>query len=140
MLSVDNPATGEIFCEIETASAEDAAQIVGRARAAADTLAELDLAERIELCSRFIDRFAANRERIARDVDALTDVKTADWSKEVTPFWRAVISVALTRRGVLGLLRAGPATVRGGLVMPLMQKGLRDGTIKFNLITATKRA
>ena len=79
-------------------------------------------------------------ERIARDVDALTDVKTADWSKEVTPFWRAVISVALTRRGVLGLLRAGPATVRGGLVMPLMQKGLRDGTIKFNLITATKRA
>ena len=48
MLSVDNPATGEIFCEIETASAEDAAQIVGRARAAADTLAELDLAERVE--------------------------------------------------------------------------------------------
>jgi len=41
---------------------------------------------------------------------------------------------------VLGLLKAGPATLRGGLVMPLMQKGLRDGTIKFNLITATKKA
>jgi tocopherol O-methyltransferase len=80
-------------------------------------------------------------ERIAKlDVENLTDVKTADWSKEVAPFWRAVIGVALTKRGVLGLLRAGPATVRGGLVMPLMQKGLRDGTIKFNLITATKRA
>jgi len=79
-------------------------------------------------------------ERIANDDDRLTDLKTADWSKEVAPFWRAVIGVALTKRGVLGLLRAGPATVRGGLVMPLMQKGLRDGTIKFNLITATKRA
>ena len=79
-------------------------------------------------------------ERIVNDDDRLTDLKTADWSKEVAPFWRAVIGVALTKRGVLGLLRAGPATVRGGLVMPLMQKGLRDGTIKFNLITATKRA
>lgn len=37
-----------------------------------------------------------------------------------------------------GLLKAGPTTIRGGLVMPLMQKGLRDGTIKFNLITARK--
>ena len=38
----------------------------------------------------------------------------------------------------MGLLKAGPATVRGGLVMPLMHQGLRRGTIRFNLITATK--
>jgi len=68
----------------------------------------------------------------------LREIKTADWSEEVKPFWRAVMAVAATPRGVLGLLKAGPATVRGGLVMPLMQKGLRDGTIKFNVITAVK--
>lgn len=68
----------------------------------------------------------------------LVDIKTADWSKEVAPFWRAVIDKALTAQGIAGLLRAGPATVRGGLVMPLMQRGLRNGTIKFNLITARK--
>lgn len=38
----------------------------------------------------------------------------------------------------VGLLKAGPTTIRGGLVMPLMQQGLRSGTIKFNLITARK--
>ena len=68
----------------------------------------------------------------------LVDVRTEDWSREVSPFWRAVIETALTRRGVIGLLKAGPSTIRGGLVMPLMSKGLRDGTIKFNLITARK--
>ena len=71
--------------------------------------------------------------------NGLQNVKTNDWSDEVKPFWKAVVSVALTVNGILGLLKAGPQTVRGGLVMPLMQKGLRDGTIKFNLITGTKK-
>ena len=70
----------------------------------------------------------------------LVDVKTEDWSKEVSPFWRAVIDTALTVEGITGLLKAGPTTIRGGLVMPLMQQGLRSGTIKFNLITARKPA
>ena len=83
---------------------------------------------------------ASDYERIVHDTGALTNVKVADWSLEVRPFWRAVTSVATSWRGIVGLLKAGPATLRGGLVMPLMQKGLRDGTIKFNLITATKKA
>ena len=37
----------------------------------------------------------------------MTDVRTADWSAEVAPFWGAVIRSALTADGVLGLLRAG---------------------------------
>ena len=68
----------------------------------------------------------------------LESIATADWSEEVRPFWKAVVKTALTPAGAWGLLRAGPATLRGGLVMPLMQKGLRDGTIKFNLMTAVK--
>lgn len=75
--------------------------------------------------------------RLFRDA-GMEDVRVADWSDEVRPFWRAVIAKALTPRGMLGLLRAGPATIRGGLVMPLMQRGLDTGAVKFNLIVATK--
>ena len=48
--------------------------------------------------------------------------------------------MATTWRGVLGLRSSEARDPARGLVMPLMQKGLRDGTIKFNLITATKKA
>ena len=68
----------------------------------------------------------------------LKDIKTADWSLEVRPFWRAVIQTALSWRGIVGLLKSGPETLRGALVMPLMTKGFKDGTISFELLTATK--
>ena len=99
---------------------------------------ELQLLDRI--CEGYyLPRWCSVAEyaRLCAD-EGLVDVRTADWSEQVSPFWRAVIRTALTWRGFLGLLRAGPATVRGGLVMPLMHEGLRRGTIRFNLITATK--
>jgi tocopherol O-methyltransferase len=68
----------------------------------------------------------------------LQGIKTDDWSADVQPFWRAVIDTALTPRGLFGLLKSGLGTIRGALVMPLMQQGLRRGLIKFNLLTATK--
>ena len=40
---------------------------------------------------------------------------------DVQPFWRAVIDTALTPRGIMGLLRSGLGTIKGALVMPLMQ-------------------
>jgi tocopherol O-methyltransferase len=83
-----------------------------------------------------IDQYRA----IATDLQ-LQGIRTDDWSADVQPFWRAVIDTALTPRGVFGLLnslRAGLGTIRGALVMPLMQRGLRRGLIKFNLLTATK--
>ena len=70
--------------------------------------------------------------------EGLKDIRTEDWSLEVRPFWRAVIKTALTWRGVLGLFKSGPETLRGALVMPLMTKGLKDGTIAFNLLTCVK--
>ncbi|KAK3241362.1 hypothetical protein CYMTET_48866 [Cymbomonas tetramitiformis] len=79
----------------------------------------------------------ADYERIAKDL-GLQDIKTEDWSKEVSPFWGAVIMSALTPQGVMGLLNAGVSTIRGALVMPLMKTGLEKGTIKFNLITGVK--
>lgn len=68
----------------------------------------------------------------------LVDVKTADWSEEVAPFWKAVIQTALTGQGLNGLLKAGWTTIKGALVMPLMAQGFQMGLIKFNLITARK--
>ena len=66
------------------------------------------------------------------------DIKTADWSAEVAPFWGAVIQSALTFEGVVGLLTAGWGTIKGALVMPLMAQGFAMGLIKFNLITGRK--
>ena len=74
---------------------------------------------------------------IASDL-GLRDIRTDDWSADVQPFWRAVIETALTPQGVMGLLKSGLGTIKGALVMPLMQQGLRRGLIRFNLLTATK--
>ena len=103
-----------------------------------------------------IDKYA----ELATDL-RLQGLRTADWSAEVQPFWRAVIDTVFSWRGFFGLLKSGPKTIQGAshvqppthtlprcvssarmhagaLVMPLMQQGLRRGLIKFNLLTGTK--
>ena len=71
--------------------------------------------------------------------EGLKDIKTADWSLEVRPFWKAVIKTALSLRGITGFFfKSGLKTLRGALIMPLMSKGLKDGTIKFTILTARK--
>lgn len=49
---------------------------------------------------------------------ACADIKTADWSEEVAPFWGEVIKSAFTAEGIGGLLRAGWTTIKGALVRP----------------------
>jgi len=73
------------------------------------------------------------------EATGLEDIKTADWSEEVSPFWGEVIKSALTVQGVIGLLRSGWTTLKGALVMPLMAQGLRTGLVKFVLLTGTKK-
>ncbi|XP_020589748.1 probable tocopherol O-methyltransferase, chloroplastic [Phalaenopsis equestris] len=68
----------------------------------------------------------------------LKDVKTADWTEKVAPFWPAVIQSALTWRGLTSLLRSGWRTIKGALVMPLMIEGYKKGLIKFTIITCQK--
>lgn len=68
----------------------------------------------------------------------LQDVRTADWTEYITPFWPAVISSALSVKGFLGLLQSGWTTMRGALAMALMVQGYQKGLIKFGLITARK--
>ncbi|XP_061946147.1 probable tocopherol O-methyltransferase, chloroplastic isoform X1 [Populus nigra] len=69
---------------------------------------------------------------------SLQDIKTADWSQYVAPFWPAVIRSALTWKGLTSLLRSGMKTIRGALVMPLMIEGYKKGLIKFAIITCRK--
>ena len=69
---------------------------------------------------------------------SLQDIKAADWSQNVAPFWPAVIRSALSWKGLTSLLRTGWKTIKGALAMPLMIEGYNKGLIKFAIITCRK--
>ncbi|XP_042430974.1 probable tocopherol O-methyltransferase, chloroplastic isoform X1 [Zingiber officinale] len=82
---------------------------------------------------------AADYVKIANSL-SLEDIKTADWSDYVAPFWPAVIRSAFTWKGFTSLLRTGWKTIKGALVMPLMIHGYNKKLIKFTIITCRKPA
>ncbi|OVA18418.1 Methyltransferase type 11 [Macleaya cordata] len=69
---------------------------------------------------------------------SMQDIKSADWSEYVAPFWPAVIRSALTWNGLTSLLRTGWKTIKGALAMPLMIEGFQKDLIKFAVITCRK--
>ncbi|KAK4799269.1 hypothetical protein SAY86_024634 [Trapa natans] len=69
---------------------------------------------------------------------SLDDIRTADWTQYVAPFWPAVLQSAFTWKGLTSLLRSGFKTIKGALVMPLMIEGFKKGVIKFSIITCRK--
>lgn len=52
--------------------------------------------------------------RVLAVIPCLQDIKTADWSQEVAPFWGAVIKSALSTQGFSGLFKAGWTTIKVG--------------------------
>ncbi|PIA46919.1 hypothetical protein AQUCO_01500447v1 [Aquilegia coerulea] len=68
----------------------------------------------------------------------MEDIKFADWSEYVAPFWPAVVRSALTWKGLTSLLRSGWKTIKGALAMPLMIEGYKKNLIKFSIITCKK--
>eukprot|EP00271_Cylindrocystis_brebissonii_P011003 TRINITY_DN2763_c0_g1_i1.p1 TRINITY_DN2763_c0_g1~~TRINITY_DN2763_c0_g1_i1.p1 ORF type:complete len:312 (+),score=46.76 TRINITY_DN2763_c0_g1_i1:53-988(+) len=68
----------------------------------------------------------------------LENVRAADWTEYVTPFWPAVVASAMSIKGVIGLIRTGWTTIKGALAMFLMVRGYRRGLIKFVIVTAQK--
>ena len=66
------------------------------------------------------------------------EIRTADWSRAVAPFWGEVIRSALTLRGAAGLLRSGLGTLAGAYAMRHMRAGFADGSIRFVALTARK--
>ncbi len=76
-------------------------------------------------------------EAIARLLP-LQNIRTADWSQAVAPFWNVVIDSAFTPKAFFGLLRAGWKTIQGAMSLGLMRRGYESGLIKFGLLTGSK--
>lgn len=65
-------------------------------------------------------------------------MRTADWSDNIAPFWGEVWRAALSLEGLQGIVGAGWDTLKGALVVPLMQRGYNMGVIKFVIVTGRK--
>ncbi|KGF72689.1 delta(24)-sterol C-methyltransferase [Neosynechococcus sphagnicola sy1] len=68
----------------------------------------------------------------------LQNLRTADWSTAVAPFWDQVIDSAWKPAAIWGLLQAGWTTIQGAFALGLMQSGYRRGLIRYGVLTATK--
>ncbi|MBU7581981.1 MAG: methyltransferase domain-containing protein [Nostoc sp. TH1S01] len=68
----------------------------------------------------------------------LKNIRTADWSVAVAPFWNVVIDSAITPSAIFGLLRSGWNTIQGALALGLMSRGYERGLIKFGLVCGQK--
>ncbi len=66
------------------------------------------------------------------------DIRTTDWSAAVAPFWMEVIKTAFSPRNLLGLVRSGPAGIKGAWAMQYMRAGFHSGLIEFAVLTARK--
>lgn len=76
-------------------------------------------------------------EAIARKLP-LQNIRTADWSTAVAPFWNIVIDSALTPQAIFGLLSSGWSTIEGALSLGLMRDGYESGLIRFGLLCGNK--
>ena len=76
-------------------------------------------------------------EAIARHLD-LNNIRTADWSTAVAPFWDVVIDSALNPTAILGLILSGWETIQAALSLGLMQRGYQRGLIRFGLLCGIK--
>lgn len=76
-------------------------------------------------------------ENIAGNV-CFQNIRTADWSKAVAPFWDVVIDSAFNPLAILGLLFSGWTTIQAALSLSLMSRGYQSGLIRFGLLSATK--
>ncbi|NER79117.1 MAG: methyltransferase domain-containing protein [Leptolyngbya sp. SIO1D8] len=67
-----------------------------------------------------------------------TQIRTADWSDAVAPFWDAVIASAFQGSAIAGLLQAGWPTIQGALALGLMRWGFQRGLVRYGILVATK--
>jgi tocopherol O-methyltransferase len=68
----------------------------------------------------------------------LKNLRSADWSEAVAPFWDIVIDSALNPEAVVGLLRSGWKTIEAALSLSLMSRGYDTGLVRFGLLCGTK--
>ncbi|MBD1937861.1 methyltransferase domain-containing protein [Microcoleus sp. FACHB-68] len=66
------------------------------------------------------------------------NIRTADWSAAVAPFWDVVIDSAFNPAAIFGLLTSGWSTIEAALSLHLMSRGYERGLVRFGLLSATK--
>jgi tocopherol O-methyltransferase len=76
-------------------------------------------------------------EAIAHNL-SFQNIRTADWSDAVAPFWDIVIDSAFEPKAIFGLLQSGWSTVQAALSLGLMSRGYRRGLIRFGLLCGNK--
>ena len=76
-------------------------------------------------------------EAIARRLP-LQNIRTADWSDAVAPFWDIVIHSAFDPKVIVGLIQSGWSTIQAALSLGLMSRGYRSGLIRFGLLCGNK--
>ncbi len=67
-LTVDDPFTGEVVCELPLATPEEAQRLVDRAAEAQRSFARAAVAERVALVRAFCEAFRARKEEVAQDI------------------------------------------------------------------------
>ncbi|MDF0555380.1 methyltransferase domain-containing protein [Kamptonema sp. UHCC 0994] len=76
-------------------------------------------------------------EAIAENL-SFTNIRTADWSTAVAPFWDVVIDSTFNPLVLVNLLLSGWSTIQGALSLGLMRDGYQQGLIKFGLLCGNK--
>ncbi len=66
------------------------------------------------------------------------EIRTADWSEQVAPFWLAVWDAVRSPSAIWDIFRYGWHTINGALAVRLMIRGYACGLLKFGLLTAKK--
>ena len=76
-------------------------------------------------------------EAIAHSL-CLQNIRTADWSTAVAPFWDVVIDSAFNPSAILGLIFSGWETIQAALSLGLMRRGYERGLIRFGVLCGSK--
>ncbi len=66
------------------------------------------------------------------------EIKTADWSVAVAPFWDRVIESAFDPQVLWALWQTGPKIINAALCLRLMKWGYERGLVRFGVLTAVK--
>ncbi|KAJ8442704.1 hypothetical protein Cgig2_001797 [Carnegiea gigantea] len=69
---------------------------------------------------------------------SLQDIKAADWSEYITPFWPAVVRTLLSWKAITSVIRAGWKAIKGALAVRLLIEEHKKGLMKFAIITCRK--
>lgn len=66
------------------------------------------------------------------------DIRMADWSEAVAPFWDRVMESLWSWDAIAGLFQAGWPTIQGSFALGLMRQGFQQGLIRYGLLSAKR--